>query len=358
MTRPVFSNAQRQLLRPDCISPLVKGSAPATLERLLAPIYGGVSISLHLDFQPKSSQFSTLRPTFPGWVGASTPPRAAGAKGARGRGRRSGAPRATPSPTRSRPLCCGCGRSSGSPSSPRPAKSLRSPDTVTVRTLPTHGQELDSRVGAGHPTSGSQSASGSERGSSMRRARVAPTPRSSIWPNALRRMRPALSMTTRLGVPRSWNRPIVMGSVPPGSCASTPTGNVIRYSYRNASSDTGGHGVVVFEHAVEPEHGNVVAEDMLDALGLRQPVRDAAGAEHLERLDHHDLAPETGQSWVIGSIEPTGDRQLGSSGVPRLHGQRRLHSLRASQHGGRRQRGGVMTAGTPPGDKCTGNLRV
>ena len=54
-------------------------------------------------------------------VGASTPPRAAGAKGARGRGRRSGAPREAPSPTRSRPLCCGCGRSSGSPSSPRPA---------------------------------------------------------------------------------------------------------------------------------------------------------------------------------------------------------------------------------------------
>ncbi len=39
---------------------------------------------------------------------------------------------------------------------------------------------------------------------------------------------------------------------------------------------------MVFEHAVETEQGDVVAEGLLDALGLRQPVGDAAGTEHLE----------------------------------------------------------------------------
>ena len=52
--------------------------------------------------------------------------------------------------------------------------------------------------------SGSQSTFDSERGSSIRRARMAPTARSSTWPNAFTRIRPARSMTTRLGVPRSW----------------------------------------------------------------------------------------------------------------------------------------------------------
>ncbi len=55
-----------------------------------------------------------------------------------------------------------------------------------------------------------------------------------------------------------------------------------------------GHGLVVFEHAVEAEHRQVVAEGVLDALGLRQPVGDATRAEHLERLDDHNLAHQVG----------------------------------------------------------------
>ena len=62
---------------------------------------------------------------------------------------------------------------------------------------------LDSSGGTIDQMLGSRSASGLGRGSSIRRARLAPTARSSIWPNALRRMLPARSMTTRLGVPRS-----------------------------------------------------------------------------------------------------------------------------------------------------------
>ena len=54
----------------------------------------------------------------------------------------------------------------------------------------------------------------------------------------------------------------------------------------------GGHGVVMFEHAVEPEHGDIVAEGVLDPLGLRYPVGDAAGTEHLKRLNYHNMAAE------------------------------------------------------------------
>ena len=67
---------------------------------------------------------------------------------------------------------------------------------------------------------------------------------------------------------------------------------------------------MVFEHTVEPEHGDFVAEGVLDPLGLRQTVGDAAGTEHLERLDHNNFASEIGQSRVVGRIEPAGDSQL------------------------------------------------
>ena len=41
---------------------------------------------------------------------------------------------------------------------------------------------------------------------------------------------PVRSTATRLGVPRNWNRPIVMGRDTPALWASTPTGKVRRYS--------------------------------------------------------------------------------------------------------------------------------
>ena len=38
---------------------------------------------------------------------------------------------------------------------------------------------------------------------------------------------------------------------------------------------------MVFEHTVDPEHGDVVSEGLLDALGLRKPVGDATGTEQM-----------------------------------------------------------------------------
>ena len=101
-----------------------------------------------------------------------------------------------------------------------------------------------------------------------------------------------------------------------------------------------------------------VGEGVLDALGLRQPVGNATRAEHLERLDNDNLASEIGQSRIFASIEPTGDSQLRSSGVRRLHGQRRLHSRRAPQHDWGCEAGGSMRAKTDMGDKYIGNLRI
>ena len=126
---------------------------------------------------------------------------------------------------------------------------------------------IHSTGGAGHPMSGSQSSAGWGRGSSMRRASVAPTARSSIWPKAFRRRRPARSTTTRLGVPRSWYRPMVMGSLDCPSCASTPTGKVIRYSYREGLKGDRRHGLVMLEHPKQPQYGQSVAEDLLDSHG-------------------------------------------------------------------------------------------
>ena len=69
-----------------------------------------------------------------------------------------------------------------------------------------------------------------------------------------------------------------------------------------------------------PSKSDVFAKILLDPLGLRQPVGDAAGTEHLKRLDYHDLASEIGQGRIVGSVEPAGDGQFRGSVVYRLHG--------------------------------------
>ena len=76
---------------------------------------------------------------------------------------------------------------------------------------------------------------------------------------------------------------------------------------------------MVFEHGVEAQQGDVFAKILLDPLGLWQPVGDAAGTEHLKRLDYHDLASEIGQGRIVGSVEPAGDGQFRGSVVRRLH---------------------------------------
>ena len=72
---------------------------------------------------------------------------------------------------------------------------------------------------------------------------------------------------------------------------------------------------MVFEDGVKSEESYIVAEVLLNSFGLRDPVGDAAGAEHLERFDHNDLADEIGESWVGFGVEPAGDGQFGGGCV-------------------------------------------
>ena len=55
-----------------------------------------------------------------------------------------------------------------------------------------------------------------------------------------------------------------------------------------------GHGVVVLEDGMEPEHGEVATERGVDALGLGESVSDTSWAEHLERFNDHDLTSQAG----------------------------------------------------------------
>ena len=154
---------------------------------------------------------------------------------------------------------------------------------------------------------------------------------SSACPNALTRMRPVRSMTTRLGVPLSWYRPHRDGHGDAWLVGVDADRELNAVLVQERLERHRGHGVVVFEHRVESEHCEIAAEYLLDALRLRQPVRDAARAEHLKRLDHHDLAPETGQGWAVVGIEPAGDGQFRSGGVlRRLCGQLGLRFLARS----------------------------
>ena len=68
---------------------------------------------------------------------------------------------------------------------------------------------------------------------------------------------------------------------------------------------------MVFEDGVKSEESYIVAEVLLNPFGLRDPVGDAAWAEHLECFDHNDFAAEIGESRVGLGVEPTGDRQFG-----------------------------------------------
>ncbi len=85
-------------------------------------------------------------------------------------------------------------------------------------------------------------------------------------------------------------------------------------------------GVRIFE---EPEHGNVIAELLVDPLGPGSPVGDTAGTEHSEGFDHRALVFQTGQSRVRGAVKPAVDGQLKSAFELGLacHGQSNLFSL-------------------------------
>ena len=71
--------------------------------------------------------------------------------------------------------------------------------------------------------------------------------------------------------------------------------------------DTAALGLVMFEHGVQADYHDIFrGEGGGDAARLRQTVTDAAGAEHLERLEHDDPAFQSLQTQCLRRIEPVG----------------------------------------------------
>src|SRR5690606_11701237 len=65
------------------------------------------------------------------------------------------------------------------------------------------------------------------------------------------------------------------------------------------------HGRVVLEDGVQADDDRILAlEQSMQPLGLRHPMADTARAQHLERMQHHHLAAQSGKAeWPIG-VEP------------------------------------------------------
>lgn len=73
----------------------------------------------------------------------------------------------------------------------------------------------------------------------------------------------------------------------------------------------GRHRRVVLEHGVEAQYGHVGSgEGALDGLRLRDAVKDAAGAEHLECLDRHDAPAQICERDRRIRVQPLRDLQL------------------------------------------------
>jgi hypothetical protein len=59
----------------------------------------------------------------------------------------------------------------------------------------------------------------------------------------------------------------------------------------------GPHHIVVLEDGVQADHRHpFLREEQVDAQCLRQAVRHAARAQHLERVQHHDTSVQVIQS--------------------------------------------------------------
>ena len=91
-------------------------------------------------------------------------------------------------------------------------------------------------------------------------------------------MRPVRSMTTRLGVPRSLVAAHGDRQGGAGVVGIDADGERDAVLVQERLQSHRGHGVVVFEHGVQPQHGDGVAEGVAHALSLRQSVGDAARA--------------------------------------------------------------------------------
>ena len=105
---------------------------------------------------------------------------------------------------------------------------------------------------------------------------MAPTVRSSIWPKALRRDAPGAVDDDQAGGAPQLVAAHGDGQGGAGVVGVDADGERDSVLVQERFERGWGHGVVVLEHGVQPQHGDGVAEGVLDALGLGQPVGDAA----------------------------------------------------------------------------------
>ena len=69
---------------------------------------------------------------------------------------------------------------------------------------------------------------------------------------------------------------------------------------------------MVLEHGMQADDGDLaLVEHLGDPPGLREAMRDAAGAQHLEGHDDHDLALEAVERRRRLGVEPLRDLKLG-----------------------------------------------
>jgi len=68
------------------------------------------------------------------------------------------------------------------------------------------------------------------------------------------------------------------------------------------------HGGVMLEHRVQADHLHAAGrERLVDGLGLRDPMGNAAGTQHLEGMDDHHGAAQIGQGQRGFDIQPAFD---------------------------------------------------
>ena len=71
----------------------------------------------------------------------------------------------------------------------------------------------------------------------------------------------------------------------------------------------------MLEDGVQADDSEVLfVKQLVEALGLGQPVRDATGAEHLKRVQCHHTPTQAGQRERLRGVEPLRDTPFGCEG--------------------------------------------
>src|SRR5690606_260922 len=75
----------------------------------------------------------------------------------------------------------------------------------------------------------------------------------------------------------------------------------------------------MLENAVQAHDAQLIRREcLIYGLGLRYGVRNAGGAQHLKRMQDHDLAAQGFEREVISSVHPLADGPVGGVFVGKL----------------------------------------